>query len=69
MCYLTDREAGVGASYNDDKKRGLLHFFLALLFRLTEAKCKVPDWGIKSGIGLPIGNVLESTLELTKVRL
>ncbi len=41
----------------------------------SEAKSKVPDWGVKStlayrvkvdcGIGLPMVNVLESTLEWT----
>jgi hypothetical protein len=34
---------------------------------LSEAKSKVPDWGDKvdSGIGFPMVNVLESTLEWT----
>jgi hypothetical protein len=47
---------------------------------VTETKSEVPDWGIKStlayrvevdsGIGLPIKNVLQSTLESGhKVRL
>jgi hypothetical protein len=48
--------------------------------RESEAKFKVADWGIKSnsgtwlrstlhGIGLPMVNVLDSTLEWTKMRL
>ncbi len=40
------------------------------LFDSNEAKSEVPGWGIggdkvNSGIGLPMVNVLESTLELT----